>query len=158
MEPWLVTEIVLLLVTANGAPAAAGLLMGKRWDWPLDGNIRFFDQRPLLGTSKTLRGLLASVATTAVAADLLGMTWFEGASFGLFAILGDLGSSFIKRRLGLPSGLSVPVLDQLPESALPVWGMQMVPGATLTERIAAVAVFFVLDLLLSRLFVKGPGH
>jgi CDP-2,3-bis-(O-geranylgeranyl)-sn-glycerol synthase len=155
MEPWLVTTLILLLVTANGAPVVAGLLLGKRWDWPLDNNIRFTDQRPLLGTSKTLRGLIAAIVATAIVAVLLGMTWFEGASFGLLAMLGDLCSSFIKRRLGFPSSRSVPLLDQLPESILPVWMMQMVLGPTMTEMFAAVAAFFVIDLLLSRLLVKG---
>ena len=155
MEPWLVTTLILLLVTANGAPVVAGLLLGKRWDWPLDNNIRFTDQRPLLGTSKTLRGLIAAIVATAIVAALLGMTWFEGASFGLLAMLGDLCSSFIKRRLGFPSSQSVPLLDQLPESILPVWMMQMVLGPTMTEMFAAVAAFFVIDLLLSRLIIKG---
>ena len=155
MEPWLVTTLILLMVTANGAPVVAGLLLGKRWDWPLDNNIRFTDQRPLLGTSKTLRGLIAAIVATAIVAVLLGMTWFEGASFGLLAMLGDLCSSFIKRRLGFPSSRSVPLLDQLPESILPVWMMQSVLGPTMTEMFAAVAAFFVIDLLLSRLLVKG---
>ena len=155
MEPWLVTTLLLLLVTANGAPVVAGLLLGKRWDWPLDNNIRFTDQRPLLGPSKTLRGLVAAIVATTIVATLLGMAWFEGVSFALLAMLGDLCSSFIKRRLGFPSSQSVPLLDQLPESILPVWMMQMVLGPTMTEMFAAVAAFFVIDLLLSRLLVKG---
>jgi len=155
MEPWLVTTLILLLVSANGAPVLAGLLLGKRWDWPLDNNMRFTDQRPLLGTSKTLRGLVAAIVTTAIVAALLGMTWFEGASFGLLAMLGDLFSSFIKRRLGFPSSQSVPLLDQLPESILPVWMMQAVLGPGLAEMFAAVTAFFVIDLLLSRLIIKG---
>ena len=155
MEPWLVTTLLLLLVTANGAPVVAGLLLGRRWNWPLDNNIRFTDQRPLLGTSKTLRGLVAAIVATAIVAVLLGMTWLEGASFGLLAMLGDLCSSFIKRRLGFPSSQSVPLLDQLPESVLPVWMMQAVLGPTPAEMFAAVAAFFVIDLLLSRLITRG---
>ena len=99
--------------------------------------------------------LIAAIVATAIVAVLLGMTWFEGASFGLLAMLGDLCSSFIKRRLGFPSSQSVPLLDQLPESILPVWMMQVVLGPTMIEMFAAVAAFFVIDLLLSRLLVKG---
>jgi len=149
MEPWLVTT--LLLITANGAPVIVGVLLGDRWAWPLDGHTRFMDQRPLLGTSKTLRGLVMAIAATAVVAMLLGMTWLEGAGFGLLAMLGDLCSSFIKRRLGVPSSKSVPLLDQLPESLLPAWVLQPVLGTTTTGMLAAVAAFFVVDLLFSGL-------
>ena len=149
MEPWLVTT--LLLVTANGAPVIAGVLLGDRWAWPLDGNTRFTDQRPLLGTSKTLRGIVMAIIATAVVAMLLGMTWFEGAGFGLLAMLGDLCSSFIKRRLGFHSSRSVPLLDQLPESLLPAWVLQPVLGTSTTGMLAAVAAFFVIDLLFSQL-------
>ena len=151
MEPWLVTTLLLLLITANGTPLVVGLLLGKRGDWPLDNNIRFIDQHPLLGASKTLRGLVMAIVATAVVAALLGMTWFEGAYFGLLAMLGDLCSSFIKRRLGFPSSRSVPLLDQLPESVLPVWMMQTVLGPNLTEMFAAVTAFTVIDLLFTRL-------
>ena len=149
MEPWLVTT--LLLITANGTPVIASVLLGDRWAWPLDGNTRFTDQRPLLGTSKTIRGLVVAIAATAVVATLLGITWFEGAFFGLLAMLGDLCSSFIKRRLGFPSHKSVPLLDQLPESILPITVMQPVLGITTTGMLAAVAAFLVIDLLFSPL-------
>jgi hypothetical protein len=42
-------------------------------------------------------------------------------------------------------------LDQLPETVLPLWAMQAVLGAGANEMVAAVALFIVLDLLLSRL-------
>ncbi len=151
MEIGLITTLLLLLVTANGAPVVASALLGKRWAWPLDGNSRFTDQRPLLGASKTLRGLATAIVATTIVAVLLGMTWLEGASFGLLAMLGDLCSSFIKRRLGLPSSQSVPLLDQLPESVLPIWMLQSVLGPTVIEMLAAVGAFIVIDLLSSRL-------
>jgi CDP-2,3-bis-(O-geranylgeranyl)-sn-glycerol synthase len=51
---------------ADVAPIAAKHLLGARWQAPLDGGWRFVDGRPLLGPSKTWRGLLA--AATALAA------------------------------------------------------------------------------------------
>ena len=149
MEPWLLTT--LLLITANGTPVITSILLGDRWAWPLDGNTRFTDQRPLLGASKTLRGLVMAIAATAVVAVLLGMAWYEGAAFGLLAMLGDICSSFIKRRLGFRSSQSAPVLDQLPETLLPAWVMQPALGTSTTGMLAAVAVFFVIDLLFSQL-------
>ncbi len=151
MEPWLVTTLLVLLVTANGAPVIAGLLLGRCCDWPLDNNIRFSDQYPLLGPSKTLRGLISAIVATALVAALLGMAWIDGAFFALLAMSGDLCSSFIKRRLGLPSSHSVPLLDQLPECILPVWIMQPVFGQGVSETLAAVAAFIAIDLLFSGL-------
>ena len=151
MDPWLIITLLLLLLTANGTPVVTGMLLGRRWNWPLDCNRQYTDQRPLLGTSKTIRGLVVAVAATSIVAALLGMSWLEGASFGLLAMLGDLCSSFIKRRLGFPSHKSVPLLDQLPESVLPITVMQPVLGITTTGMLAAVAAFLVIDLLFSPL-------
>ena len=152
MDPWLVTTLLVLLVTANGTPLVAGILLGTCCDRPVDNNIRLADQHALLGSSKTLRGLVVAIVATAVAAALLGMTWIDGAWFGLLAMLGDLFSSFIKRRLGFPSGKCAPLLDQLPESVLPVWITQPLTGAGASEMLSAVAAFIVIDLLLTRLF------
>ena len=151
MRFWLVHQLVLLLVISNATPVILSLLAGRRWNRPLDGNRLFLDQRPLLGPSKTVRGVLGSVLVTALLAPLFSLTAIEGAGFALLAMTGDLCSSFIKRRLGIASSRSVPFLDQLPETVLPLWAMQAVLGAGTNEMVAAVAFFIVLDLLLSRL-------
>ena len=151
MHSWLVSHLVFLLVIANGTPVLLALLLGTRWDWPLDNHHQYRDKRPLLGPSKTLRGLIGALLVTALLAPLFQLSLLEGASFALLAMLGDLCSSFIKRRLGLASGHSVPLLDQLPESILPLWGMQTVLGASWTEMALAVFIFMVIDLLLSTL-------
>lgn len=150
MRTWLISHLVLLLVIANGTPALLGLVLGPRWNQPLDYNHRFLDNRPLLGPSKTLRGLFGALLVTALLAPLFKLSVLDGASFALLAMLGDLCSSFIKRRLGFASSRSVPLLDQLPESLLPLWGMQTVLGSTGSEMALAVVIFIVIDLLLSR--------
>jgi CDP-diglyceride synthetase len=127
------------------------MLLGRHGNQPLDGNHLLADGHPLLGPSKTIRGVFAAVLCTALAAPLFDLGWLQGAGFGLLAMLGDIGSSFTKRRLGLASGHSVPLLDQLPETLLPLWVLQPALGMTLLEMLAAVAVFIVIDLLLSRL-------
>jgi CDP-2,3-bis-(O-geranylgeranyl)-sn-glycerol synthase len=71
---------------------------------------------------------------------------------------GDLCSSFLKRRLGLASSRSVPLLDQLPETLLPLWGLQAALGTTIHEILVAVALFVVVDLLLSRLLRTYNKH
>ena len=151
MHIWLISHLVLLLIIANGTPALLGLALGPRWNRPLDSNRQFLDKRPLLGPSKTLRGLFSAIVITGLLAPLFELSILEGASFALLAMLGDLCSSFIKRRLGFASGRSVPLLDQIPESILPLWGMQTVLGASGSEIALAVAIFIVIDLLLSGL-------
>jgi hypothetical protein len=151
MRLWLISHLVLLLIIANGTPALLGLALGPRWNRPLDNNRQFPDNRPLLGPSKTLRGLLSAIVVTGLLAPLFELSALEGASFALLAMLGDLSSSFIKRRLGFASSRSVPLLDQIPESILPLWGLQTALGSSGSEMALAVAIFIVIDLLLSRL-------
>ena len=151
MRLWLISHLVLLLIIANGTPALLGLVLGPRWNRPLDNNRQFPDNRPLLGPSKTLRGLLSAIVVTGLLAPLFELSVLEGASFALLAMLGDLSSSFIKRRLGFASSRSAPLLDQIPESILPLWGLQTALGSSGSEMALAVAIFIVIDLLLSGL-------
>ncbi|HAJ91549.1 MAG TPA: CDP-archaeol synthase [Gammaproteobacteria bacterium] len=151
MRFWLVQQLVLLLVITNATPVIISLLAGRHWNRPLDGNRLFRDQRPLLGPSKTVRGVLGAVLVTALIAPLFSLSAIEGASFALLAMTGDLCSSFIKRRLGIASSRSVPFLDQVPETVIPLWGMQSVLGASINEMLLAAALFIVIDLLLSTL-------
>lgn len=148
----LVMELLLLLLVANGTPVVLGILLRHRFAWPLDAGRNFLDGRRLFGASKTVRGILGSIAVTALVAPVCGLDRASGALFGLLAMAGDLASSFIKRRLGYPSGSQRPLLDQLPEVCLPLWLLAPVTGATLTEMAVAAAGFTVLDLLLSRLY------
>ena len=151
MRAWLISHLVLLLIIANGTPALLGLVLGPRWNRPLDNNRQFPDNRPLLGPSKTLRGLFSAIVVTGLLAPLFELSVLEGASFALLAMLGDLCSSFIKRRIGIAPSRSVPLLDQIPESILPLWGLQTVLGSSGSEMALAVAIFIVIDLLLSGL-------
>lgn len=151
----IIAEILLLLVIANGTPVILGILMGTRLDRALDGNLRFLDSRPLLGPTKTIRGFVGAVLTTALLAPLLGLTFAQGAAFGSLAMSGDLLSSFGKRRLGVTPSHSVPLLDQLPETLLPLGVMFPVLGVTAIEALVAILVFIAIDLVFSRLHEQG---
>lgn len=151
MSSGMVSQLVILLLVANGTPALLGLMPGARGHCPLDGHIRLWDGQPLFGPSKTAHGLFSALLVTGLVAPLFQLSIATGVAFATLAMLGDLSSSFIKRRLGHPSGKSIPLLDQLPESVVPLWGLQTVLGAGWLDMIAAVIVFLVLDLLLSGL-------
>jgi hypothetical protein len=49
-----------LLVLANGTLVVAKKILGNRLSYPLDGNVRFLDGRPLFGRSKTIRGVFSA--------------------------------------------------------------------------------------------------
>jgi CDP-2,3-bis-(O-geranylgeranyl)-sn-glycerol synthase len=145
----LVSELVLLLVIANGAPFVTYRLFGKFLDQPLDFNKVFTDGHPLLGPGKTIRGVFSAIIATAVLAPLADLEPVQGAVFGLLAMLGDLVSSFIKRRLDIATSQSAPLLDQLPESLLPLLVMQQVLSVTLPEIAAAATIFMAINLAFS---------
>jgi hypothetical protein len=89
MHPVILLQLLFLLMIANGIPVIAKKLLGSRFSYPLDGGVVFFDGRPLLGSAKTIRGVvLAPMATTAVA-PLIGLDWTIGALVGVAAMTGD---------------------------------------------------------------------
>jgi CDP-2,3-bis-(O-geranylgeranyl)-sn-glycerol synthase len=69
-------------------------------------------------------------------------------------MLGDLTSSFIKRRLGRPPSSQALLLDQVPESLFPLLVFRERLGLAAWDIAVVVLAFFVLDLLLSRLLYK----
>ena len=151
MQTLVVVKLLVLLTVANGAPVVAKRLLGDRHAVPLDGNARFIDGRPLLGASKTIRGLLLAVAATAAVAPLLGLTVGTGLLVGVGAMAGDLLSSFIKRRLGFKPSSRATGLDQIPESLIPALLCWKAMSLTAADVVAVVGAFFIGEIVLSRL-------
>ena len=147
-------SILLLLGIANGMPIFAHKLFNSRLAAPLDGGWTFFDGRPLFGPAKTIRGLVVSITATALAAPLLGYDGVVGAGLAAASMLGDLLSSFVKRRLALQPHSQAFGLDQIPESLLPLVVLRGTLHLTLSDMLAIVTIFLVLELLLSRLLYK----
>jgi CDP-2,3-bis-(O-geranylgeranyl)-sn-glycerol synthase len=146
--------ILLLLGVANGTPIFAKRLFGERFAAPLDGGCKFLDKRPLLGPAKTIRGLVLAILATALAAPLLGFDWMIGAGLAAAAMLGDLLSSFVKRRLALKPHSQALGLDQIPESLLPLVLLRDTLDLGLPDMLVIVVLFLVLELLLSRLLYR----
>jgi hypothetical protein len=99
----IVLRLLLLLFLANGTPVMVKKLLGNRWSYPLDGDREFVDGKPLFGRSKTIRGVALAILSTTAGAALLDLGWRIGVLVGTLAMVGDLSSSFLKRRLGRPS-------------------------------------------------------
>jgi CDP-diglyceride synthetase len=146
----LILEVLVLLAVANGSPIAAKRIMADYLAQPLDGGLMWFDNRPLFGKSKTIRGITVSIASTTLAAILIGAPWSLGFIVGTTSMAGDLLSSFTKRRLGLAQSARATGLDQIPESLLPALACMPLLGLTGADVAAIVLVFFAGSVILSR--------
>ncbi len=158
----LAVELYLLLVLANGAPVIAARLLKQRWEWPIDGGRLWRDGRPVFGASKTWRGLVTGALSCAAGSALMALGAGFGLVFGVLGLLGDLISSFLKRRRGLASSARALGLDQLPEAALPMgFALLWLPLGWL-EALAVVALFalsnIVFSPLLYRLGIRRQPH
>jgi CDP-diglyceride synthetase len=147
-------QVLLLLIAANGAPILARFFMKGCWSAPLDGGTTFMDARPVLGQSKTYRGVAFSLTGTIVVAVVLGMPWKIGLIVGGLAMIGDCLSSFIKRRLGYTSGAMAVGLDQIPESLFPLLGVWNSLSLSAAGILATVVAFMAFDLIVSPFFYK----
>ena len=151
-QPLAILQSLVLVGAANGAPVLLARLLGTRFASPIDGGIVLWDGHPLLGRSKTWRGLAAAIVLSVCAAVLIGLPWLAGTVTAACAMAGDCISSFIKRRFGLKPSSMMLGLDQVPESLFPA----VVSGAYLPlgplDIALIVLVFSVGELAISRLF------
>jgi CDP-2,3-bis-(O-geranylgeranyl)-sn-glycerol synthase len=129
-------------------------LLGSFFAWPVDGGATFFDGRPLLGPSKTVRGIAAAEAATSFIALAAGFPWWVGFQIALTAMAGDLASSFVKRRAGYASSSRAIGLDQIPESLLPAIACRSWLSLSLADVAVVTVLFLFAELTLSRLLFK----
>lgn len=151
---WLVAQLLALLTIANGTPVIAAKVFRNTLAGPVDGNVAFLDGRPIFGPSKTLRGVLLSILVTTAFAPLIGLEWEIGALVAFTAMIGDLLSSFLKRRLGLFASSQSIGLDQVPESLLPLLACRFLLPVTIFDVVLATVIFLVGALVLSRVLFK----
>lgn len=147
-------QLLILLAVANGLPVIAKRVLGGRYARPIDGNLLFFDGRPLLGPSKTIRGIAASLLVTTLAAPLVRLDFTIGLLVAAAAMAGDLLSSFVKRRLGFASSSRATGLDQIPEALFPLLACRSALSLTALDIAVGCATFFVGEVLLSRLLFR----
>jgi hypothetical protein len=150
MQVFSIFQALCLLTVANGTPVIVKKLLGRRWAFPLDAGVNCPDSRPLFGNSKTIRGVASSLVVTACLAPVFGSSVQVGGLVAAFAMIGDLFSSFVKRRLGFPPSTRSTGLDQIPESLLPLLVCQRELSLTFTEVGIAVGLFFIGELMASR--------
>lgn len=146
-----IVQALIIVGAANTAPLIGKRLFGTVAAWPIDGGLTAPDGRPLLGRSKTWRGIALALLATAAAALALGVPVGLGVLAGAAAMAGDLISSFAKRRLGRPPSSQALGIDQVPEALLGLLVLAAPLGLGAAEVAAAVAAFFAIELAMSRL-------
>ena len=146
-------EIIVLfwLMGINGVPILLTKMLGQRFSYPIDCNRLFFDGRPILGASKTFRGLISALLVSVLMGSIFAIPFHTSLLFGALSMAGDMTSSFIKRRLGLVSSSMTLGLDQIPESLFPLLGWKVLLGFSIEQIIVIVVAFFLIELILSRL-------
>jgi CDP-2,3-bis-(O-geranylgeranyl)-sn-glycerol synthase len=154
MHPIALLEALVLLALANGMPVFAKRILGGRFAWPLDGGWLFVDGRPLFGPSKTVRGIAASLIVTAAAAPLLSLDVGLGLLVAALAMAGDLVSSFVKRRLGMPSSSRATGLDQIPESLFPLFACRSALSLSFIDVALGVVIFLLGNIVVSRILFR----
>src|SRR3974390_275450 len=134
-------QMLTLLMLANGSPVVAKRIFGETYARPLDGNARFIDGRPLLGPSKTIRGVVTSLLVTTLGALLLGFEFRIGLMVAAPAMAGDMLSSFMKRRFGLAPSSKATGLDQIPEALFPLLACRAAFSLTAIDIVAGCGLF-----------------
>jgi CDP-archaeol synthase len=145
-----IVPLLILLTLANGTPLMVGKVLGNRFSHPVDGDREFIDGRPLFGPAKTVRGIACAILVTTAAAPLAGLGWKIGLMVGSLAMVGDLFSSFLKRRLRRSSSSPIVGVDQIPESLFPLLACIGPLSLTIADVVIGVTIFFIGELALSR--------
>lgn len=149
--------VIFFLFLVNCLPVLAQRLLGEKLSYPVDGGLLWLDKKPLLGQNKTVRGVAASIGGGMGACGLLGQPWWLGGVVASLAMVGDLTSSFIKRRLNVSVGGDLFPLDHLLEALFPV--LFLVPFLFLTwVQVITIVVSFILVAFPGTLWWKYMIH
>jgi len=141
-------------LVANGAPVLIRKILGDIASCPLDAGKTLRDGSPVLGRSKTWRGIFSSVFFTIIVAYILGYDFIFGLVVAVLAMAGDLLSSFIKRRLKMQPSQMAPFLDQIPESLFPALYMMLVLSLRWQDVALVIMAFVVLEYVLSKILYR----
>lgn len=142
-------QLLLLLIIANGAPILTRILLNNQWNAAIDFGAKMADGNPVLGASKTWRGILATLLITSIVALIFGYTAEVGILIAMGTISGDLFSSFVKRRLGMVPSSKAPLLDQIPESLISALMMMQIFDLSLLGILFLVFAFTVIDMIMT---------
>jgi CDP-2,3-bis-(O-geranylgeranyl)-sn-glycerol synthase len=96
-----------------------------------------------------------AVLVTTAGSPLIDLDWSVGAIAAAAAMVGDLCSSFVKRRLNFPSSSQALGLDQVPESLLPLLACRAALSLTAADVVFCAGMFLIGEIILSRIFYRA---
>ena len=143
-----------MIIIANGSPVLISYFFSHRPSLAIDFGYKLKDKQPVFGHTKTWRGLITSISVTSLAGFIIGYPLITGCIIASFSMLGDLISSFIKRRLNTAPSSKAMLLDQLPESFIPAIGISYFIPLTMLNIAIIVCGFFFIELFLSKILFK----
>ncbi len=146
-----ILDVVFLLLVANGAPILADCLLRKKLNIALDAGKLLMDGQRIFGKSKTVRGIAVAIVVTIGAALVIGQLPAIGLLVGVVAMIGDLASSFMKRRLRLAATSRSFGLDYVPEALLPALVLAAICDLATTDVVAITAIFVLSATIISPL-------
>ena len=146
--------LLMLIMVANAAPILFRHLFKNKFNCAIDGGKCLLDGYRVFGDSKTWRGLLAALIITPIIAILMSYSFITGMLVAIYAMLGDMSASFIKRRLGMSASSKAPLWDQIPESLLPAILLRHEFGLDWQSIGILSILFIILGQVLSYLFFK----
>lgn len=147
-------SLLLLIIIANGSPILIRWLLNDGFNLAVDLGQALPDKKRIFGSSKTWRGIFTALLATSAAAWFLGHSPETGLMVAIYAILGDLFSSFIKRRLSMQPSSMAPLLDQVPESLFPAAMMMKTFDLDFLSVIQLVLTFIIVELVLSHILYR----
>ncbi len=142
-------QTLVVITVANAAPLLLTLALGRQPGLPVDFGYRLRDGQRLFGETKSYRGIAAAVVAAALTGLALGLPPFACALAGFLAMLGDLLSSFAKRRMALAPSSRFLGLDQAPVALLPLLALIPLAGISPWSGLMGAALFIVLGPPLS---------
>jgi CDP-diglyceride synthetase len=152
-------DVLLLLVLANSVPVLLSMVLQGRGAMPIDGGRVWRDGRTLFGPHKTWRGLFSGTLAAGALGAILSIGILTAAAAGFCALLGDLLSSFAKRRAGVQCGHDVLFLDQVPEALLPLLLLYRPLGLNIVSCASTAGAFVLLSMAAAKVFThrRAPG-
>jgi len=113
-------EILLIIIAANSAPPLLAAFCPRTCRNRIDCGMHWRDGRDLLGSHKSRDGVMAGFLAGSACGLLLGVPLLMATAAAASSMLGDLFTSFLKRRIGLADGGDVHLIDQVFEGAFPL--------------------------------------
>lgn len=102
-----------------------------------------------MGQSKSWAGIFCSLTACILAGMLLSLPFRAGIYASVAAMMGDLGASFIKRRLGIAVSAPAPALDQIPEALLPILALRNLLPFTFSDVVLVLTLFTVGEMAIA---------